>query len=96
MLRLFVGLSPPEDICAQAQHLCSGLPHARWVAPENMHVTLRFIGEVDEGTAEDLHIALSAITAPSFSMSLNGVGTFENRRGVHAVCIFERGQLFYN
>lgn len=56
--------------------LCAGLPGARWVPPENLHLTLRFIGEVDNGTFQDIGAALGEIEAPAFEMELDGVGYF--------------------
>ncbi|MCB2106767.1 MAG: RNA 2',3'-cyclic phosphodiesterase [Rhodobacteraceae bacterium] len=76
MLRLFVGLAIPEAIRTDLGRLCSGLPGARWVDPENFHITLRFIGEVDEDIAREIDHELARITAPAFELSLAGVGTF--------------------
>ncbi|HET6224144.1 MAG TPA: 2'-5' RNA ligase family protein, partial [Dongiaceae bacterium] len=53
-MRLFVALSLPEDVRWQLSLLCSGLPNVRWVPPENFHITLRFIGEVDGGEMQDI------------------------------------------
>jgi 2'-5' RNA ligase len=76
MLRLFVGLALPDGIIARLRILCSGMPGARWVEPANMHLTLRFIGEVEEQTAEDIDAALSSIEAPAFDLELSSVGVF--------------------
>ena len=56
--------------------LCSGVPGARWISPENMHLTLRFIGEVENGQAEDIDAALVRLRAPRFDITLDGVGLF--------------------
>lgn len=80
MLRLFVGLAFPEGIRQHLALLCSGLPKARWVAPESLHLSLRFIGEVDEIQAEAIDANLLAIKAPGFDLSLAGVGTFGQGR----------------
>ncbi|MEX2616345.1 MAG: RNA 2',3'-cyclic phosphodiesterase [Alphaproteobacteria bacterium] len=76
MIRLFVGLSIPESLQARLTGLCGGVPGARWVRPENFHVTLRFIGDIGENLAEDVDAALSRITAPSFTLEVAGVGQF--------------------
>jgi len=56
--------------------LCAGVPGAKWVDAGNYHVTLRFIGEVDEGTASDIDVALAQIRAPRFELAVAGVGQF--------------------
>ena len=79
VLRLFVGIAVPDRVRDAIQPLQSGLPRARWVRPENLHVTLRFIGEIDDDDlAEDIHIALSGIRAPAFELSIRGLGRFES------------------
>src|SRR4051812_34573517 len=59
MPRLFTGLEIPADLGRRLSELRGGLPGARWVDPENYHITLRFIGDVDDGVARDLYAALS-------------------------------------
>lgn len=56
-----------------------GVPAARWQDDEQLHVTLRFVGEVERPVAEDIAVALSQIVAPAPSVSLAGVGRFEKR-----------------
>lgn len=85
MIRLFVGLGLPEALSERLSGLRGQIPGARWVAPENHHITLRFIGEVDEETAGDIDIALSRIDAPPFEIALEGVGHFESRGLVRAL-----------
>ena len=60
MIRLFVGIALPPELRLRLSLLCAGLPGARWVDPGNLHLTLRFIGEVDEGVASDIDAALRA------------------------------------
>ena len=86
-MRLFVGIPLPAEARERMAGLCSGLPNARWVRPENMHATLRFIGDVDDGQAEDLDALLGAIEAPAFPMTLSGVGCFERGRKVGSVWV---------
>ncbi|MDE1148925.1 MAG: RNA 2',3'-cyclic phosphodiesterase [Azospirillaceae bacterium] len=76
MIRLFVGLEMPEGVRDALARLSGGLPGARWVAPENHHLTLRFIGEVDEGVAQDVDEALDLVVAPAFTLALDGLGQF--------------------
>ncbi len=83
-MRVFVGLWPPSDIVevlvetqqAVRRRLPGGL--LRWIAPDQVHVTLRFLGEVADARMDDLvrelRSAVSASTA--FQLSLNGLGVF--------------------
>jgi RNA 2',3'-cyclic 3'-phosphodiesterase len=79
MLRLFVGIVLPPELKLRLSLLCSGVPGARWVDPGNYHLTLRFIGEVDEALAADIDDALAKIHAPGFELGLAGVGHFGDR-----------------
>lgn len=76
MIRLFVGLELPQDIRLSLAGLCGGVPGADWIASDNMHLTLRFLGDISEGDADDAHDALMGVRAPSFELALNGVGHF--------------------
>ena len=59
MLRLFVALDLTEDVRQRLAGLAGGVPGARWTEPENLHLTLRFIGEVPEDQAMDIDAALA-------------------------------------
>lgn len=76
MLRLFVGLEFPGSIQNRLATLAGGVPGARWTPMENLHLTLRFIGEVDARTGGDIDLALTRIDAPPFTLVLDGVGQF--------------------
>jgi 2'-5' RNA ligase len=78
MIRLFVGIGLPEDVRARLAGISGGVPGARWVPPENLHLTLRFIGEVPEGEMEDIHLALASVQVRQFDVSLSGMGHFES------------------
>lgn len=80
MIRLFVAIELPETVKADLARLCSGVPGAKWVKPENLHLTMRFIGEVSEDTAADIAAALDQIRAPGFDFVLSGVGQFASGR----------------
>lgn len=77
MLRLFVALALPDAVRTRLAALAGGIPGARWVPPENYHLTLRFIGEIEPWRAEEADAALAAIRAPRFELALAGIGTFE-------------------
>ena len=76
MIRLFVALELPEAVRQRLVGLQGGVPGARWVAPENLHVTLRFLGEVDEPTAQDIDAELERLVAAPFLFSLDGKDYF--------------------
>ena len=77
--RLFVALDLPESIAVRVERLCSGLPHARWVTLEQLHLTLCFIGEVEGATFYDIREELSDVILEPFSMRLDGLGFFPPR-----------------
>ena len=79
MFRLFVAIDPPEKVQKVIARLAYGLPGARWVETEQLHLTLRFIGEVDGGELRDIDIALGRIRAKSFDLAVKGVGHFPPR-----------------
>jgi 2'-5' RNA ligase len=76
-MRLFVALDLPWSLRDRVSALAgSGIAGARWVPPENYHITLRFIGETPGHQAHDIDLALAGLRARGFSLSLSGVGTF--------------------
>lgn len=79
MPRLFVAIDLPVTLKTRLSELCAGLPSARWVDPEKLHLTLRFIGAVDDLVAGDIAAALRRVEAPSFAVILAGVGHFAGR-----------------
>lgn len=85
MFRLFVALELPEAIRTRLAMLQAGVPGARWVRPESLHLTLRFIGDVDGGVAQDIDTALHRVTGAGFSFRLSGVGHFGPDRKPHAL-----------
>lgn len=80
MLRLFTGLSIPDHIIEKLLPLQTNLVGARWRPRENFHITLKFYGEVDHGTASKLHDALSEIRFEPFEISLKGSGWFGGKK----------------
>jgi 2'-5' RNA ligase len=74
--RLFVGIDFPTEIKLTLAEPCAGVPGAKWVAPSNFHLTLRFIGGVEDATAANVSAALLLVKAPRFALTLAGVGHF--------------------
>lgn len=86
-MRLFVALDLPPEVKSRLSGLSGGIPGLRWVPPENYHLTLRFIGEVDRVGAEEVDEALAAVRAPAFDLTLTGVGTFERAGKIQALWV---------
>jgi 2'-5' RNA ligase len=80
MHRLFVALPIPEAVADLLLDLEDGPDNLRWVHADQLHLTLRFIGEVDGAAAEDIAAALSSIAFAAFPLRLHGTGCFAHRR----------------
>lgn len=81
MPRLFTGLEIPAEIAGQLSFFRGGLPGARWIEPSDYHITLRFLGEVDDVIAADLDAGLAEARArPAFTVTLDGLASFGGDR----------------
>lgn len=80
MPRLFTALEIPRNAALSLSLLRGGLPGARWIDVENYHITLRFIGDVDGRTADEIVERLDRIDRPEFQISLTGTGSFGSRK----------------
>jgi 2'-5' RNA ligase len=80
MPRLFTALEIPRSAAMSLSLLRGGLPGARWIDVENYHITLRFIGDVDGRTADEVVDRLDRIDRPEFSLTLNGIGSFGSKK----------------
>ena len=76
MPRLFTALEIPADVGQSLALLRGGLPGARWIDPENYHLTLRFIGDVDDALAREVVYLLGGIRRPAFRLQLDGLDSF--------------------
>lgn len=76
MPRLFAALEIPEDLAQELAALRGGLWGARWIEEEDLHLTLRFIGDIDESLAEEIHAELADIRKPAFGVTLQGLDYF--------------------
>jgi 2'-5' RNA ligase len=77
--RLFIALSPPEDVRDLLLDAMEGIEGARWIDEANLHLTLRFVGEIETPVAEDLAARLAQIAAEPFDVQLDGVGHFTRK-----------------
>ncbi|TFF19915.1 RNA 2',3'-cyclic phosphodiesterase [Jiella endophytica] len=80
MPRLFTALEIPQDIAVSLSLLRGGLSSARWIDPENYHLTLRFIGDIEPRLADEIVAALDRIERSSLRLSLSGLGAFGNKK----------------
>lgn len=80
MPRLFTALEIPRNAAMSLSLLRGGLPGARWIDVENYHITLRFIGDVDGRTADEIVDRLDRIDRPEFQLNLTGMGFFGSKK----------------
>lgn len=87
MPRLFTGLEIPADVAQRLSMLRGGLFGARWIEPEDYHVTLRFIGDIDGRTADDIAHALGAVRRRPLTLELSGLDVFgrDKPHSLHAL-----------
>jgi 2'-5' RNA ligase len=79
MPRLFIAVDLPETIKQNLEAMFFGIPGARWVAPDQIHLTVRFIGDVDGNLFHDIKNVLEEIQIPPFELHMKGMGHFPPR-----------------
>jgi 2'-5' RNA ligase len=87
MPRLFVALRLPRAMRARLIEVMGGVTHARWQRDDQLHLTLRFIGEVDRHRAADIAAALGAVHYPRFALALDGFGHFDRKGRVDTLWV---------
>lgn len=80
MPRLFIALEVPRNVAMSLSLLRGGIPGARWIDVENYHITLRFIGDIDGRTADEIVDRLDRIDRPEFQLKLTGIGSFGSKK----------------
>ncbi len=85
MIRLFVAIELPGELRRRMEMIQAGIERARWVPEENIHLTLRFIGEVADDVAGDGAEALGTVRAAPFALTVDGAGHFESGKRVRAL-----------
>ena len=80
MHRLFIAIRPPDEVCDLLLDTMEGVDGARWQDFDNLHLTLRFLGEVERPLADDLALELGRIAASPFPLTINGIGHFDASR----------------
>lgn len=84
-MRLFVALRPPRPVRELLLAAAHGVDGARWQADEQLHLTLRFVGEADGRTADDLCAALGSLAAEAPEVRVAGAGLFDRRGRLEAL-----------
>jgi len=79
-MRLFVAVDLPDEVKQSVAALCHGLPGVRWLPPDQLHLTLRFIGEANDTVEAAIRHGLAEITFPPITLSMRGVGCFPSPR----------------
>jgi RNA 2',3'-cyclic 3'-phosphodiesterase len=85
MHRLFVGIRPPSAMREALLAMQGEVAGARWQDGEQLHITLRFIGEVDRHRAEDVAAALGGVHHPAFQVAVAGLGSFDRKGRVDSI-----------
>lgn len=85
MHRLFVAIRPPGLLRKALLAAMGGVPHARWQTDDQLHLTVRFIGEVERRSAEDIAAVLGTLYQPRFRIALDGVGQFDRKGRLDAL-----------
>jgi RNA 2',3'-cyclic 3'-phosphodiesterase len=80
MPRLFTGLEIPDAVAERLMTVRGGLSGARWITPDNYHITLRFIGDIDEATARDIYMILGRISRDPVTIQIEGITVFGGDR----------------
>ncbi len=84
MMRLFTGLELPPDVALDLNFMQGGIMGARWIDRESFHMTLRFIGDIDDALARDVADALNDADLRPFEISIKGIDVFGGNKP-HAI-----------
>lgn len=80
MPRLFIGLEVPSPVALDLSFIRGGLPGARWIDPENYHITLRFLGDIDERAAREVELLISRVQRREVQIEIDGLDVFGGAR----------------
>lgn len=79
MHRLFLAIRPPQKVLDLLVDAMDETPFFRWQEEDQLHLTLRFIGEVERPVAQDMADLLTRVRGATFDLHIAGVGQFEQR-----------------
>jgi RNA 2',3'-cyclic 3'-phosphodiesterase len=80
MPRLFTGLEVPRETGTSLSLMRGGLPGARWIDPDNYHITLRFIGDIDDRLAHEIAMLLDGVKRRPFEVRFDELASFGGRK----------------
>jgi 2'-5' RNA ligase len=80
MPRLFTGLEIPADVATHLSMLRGGIPGGRWIDPDNYHITLRFIGDVDDWHAREIAYMLGKVRQRDIELQFDGLTSFGGKK----------------
>ncbi|MBD3322726.1 MAG: RNA 2',3'-cyclic phosphodiesterase [Chitinivibrionales bacterium] len=96
MYRLFIAIDFPEPVKEKIADIFYGVPHARWTSLDQIHLTIRFIGEVEEYFFEEIKSALYTVHSAKMSIALKGTGYFPLRKEPRVIWIgVEKNELLF-
>lgn len=96
MPRLFVALEIAHQASASMALLRGGLSGAKWIDPENYHLTLRFLGDLEGPMADEIADALYTINQPRFALSFIGLGAFGGKKPRSLFAVPQHNQTLYD
>ncbi|HUI91386.1 MAG TPA: RNA 2',3'-cyclic phosphodiesterase [Chitinivibrionales bacterium] len=76
MHRLFIAIDFPDETRDAIANICFGVPGAKWVSKDQLHLTIRFIGDADDGLFSEIAQTMHDVNASRFNLTLKGVGYF--------------------
>lgn len=85
MFRLFAAIRPPRPLREALRGAMGGVSNARWQTDDQLHLTLRFIGEVDRHRAQDIAAALGGVHQAGFDLALDGMGQFDRKGRIESL-----------
>src|SRR5215813_10003792 len=90
-MRIFVGLDIVEEIRARISRFITEMrelaPDVRWVTPESLHLTLKFIGEKPDASVKQVEQLLASVSATTFNISFRGAGFFPTAKSARVFWI---------
>lgn len=93
-MRLFIAIELPDDVKGVLSRLRADITGARWVPVSQLHLTLSFLGDVDDASVKLLTSGLKQIRAPGFDLVFAGVGCFPNQRNPRVLWVGIRPEPF--